>query len=395
MERLINSLLDTDLYKITMGQAVYRQYDNYDVGYQFINRANTPFPDGFKNKLEDQINQLAELRVNQDETDYLRQRCGHYLKRGYLDWFANYQFNPDEVKVSQTGGELKVDIEGPWYRTIYWEVPLMALVSELYFSETSQMPIAGWERRAQEKAKTLLDHSVRFADFGTRRRFSHGVQEQVVNILKQNAGRSFIGTSNVDLARRHDLSPVGTFAHEWVMAHAGIFGNKSANKRALEAWKNEYHGNLGIALSDTFTTDTFLKDFSEESSKLYDGARQDSGSPTEWVDKLIRHYQSFTPMIDPLSKTAVFSDGLNIDKVLEIENYCQGRIKTLYGIGTNLTNDVGVTPLNMVVKLRYIKPAGADQKTWVCKISDDPSKASGDPQAIAAAKFDFNIKEAK
>jgi nicotinate phosphoribosyltransferase len=226
------------------------------------------------------------------------------------------------------------------------------------------------------------------ADFGTRRRYSRHIHEYVLELMKQKDMIKL--TSNVSLAMKYNLKAVGTQAHEWFMFHAAKYGFNMANEMALEKWVDVYQGDLGIALADTFTTDVFLDSFGMKYAKLFDGVRHDSGNPLEFADKIIAHYNRLG--INPRSKTIVFSDGLNVDAVEKIENHCVGDIGTSYGIGTNLTNDVGVTPMNMVIKMIACNPDGGN---WIntIKLSDTKGKNTGDDQMIALCKNALGLEQ--
>lgn len=390
-EQIIQSLLWTDLYKLTMGQGVFHNYHEVWAAYELINRGNHQFPEGFGEKLREQVEMMSNLALSASDRKFLENKSS-YFKKDYLDWFENYRFDPEEVDIEQTGSDLNVGIKGPWYRTIFWEVPLMTTISELYFSETGQKPDDQYIERALEKGKILKEHGIIFVDFGTRRAFSTKVHDEVLEALIKSAGLMgeggvLLGTSNVALAKKYDIKPIGTYAHEWVMGHAALFGSKMANEKAMEVWQKEFSGQLGIALSDTYTTKAFLESFKYPFAKLFDGTRQDSGIPIEYAQVMLDHYAKLG--IDVLTKSVVFSDGLDVKKVLEIHEFCKGKIKDLYGIGTNLTNDVGVDPLNFVIKLFGIKNEGL----WipVAKLSDDKGKESGDPKAIKQAKIDNGL----
>jgi nicotinate phosphoribosyltransferase len=231
---------------------------------------------------------------------------------------------------------------------------------------------------------------VTVADFGTRRRFSFENQERVVNELKSFGSTNFVGTSNVYFAMKYDVTPIGTHAHEWFMYHAAHYGYKFANKMAMENWVRTYRGDLGIALSDTFTTDVFFNSFDTKFAKLFDGVRHDSGDPLVFADKTIAHYAKLR--IDPMSKTIVFSDALNPEAVETITKYCRGRIKISFGIGTNFTNDVGAKPLNIVIKLIEAKPEGQEWVSMV-KLSDEPGKYTGKSQEIDLCKKVLGMNE--
>ena len=394
MEQIITSLLENDLYKFTMQQLALNQYPDVEVEYSFVNRGQTFFPKDFGKKLKAQINRIEQLKFKPDEIQFLRKNAP-FLKESYLRWLSQFSPKAKHVMVIQSGGRLKIKINGPWVETIYWEVPLMAVISELYFAETGQRPEEGWQIRAAEKAARMKSNGVNFAEFGMRRRFSSAVQDEAVQIYKRFSRDSefdggFVGTSNVYLAYKHNVRMIGTMAHELISTLSGIHGPQSANSKMLETWVNEYNGDLGIALTDTFTTDVFLRDFRGNFARTFDGVRHDSGDPFEFTDTIVAHYESLG--IDPMSKTIVFSDGLDADKAIAIAKYCRGKIKCSFGIGTNLSNDVGVDPLNIVIKVFR-----ARKKRWpwipVVKLSDEPGKNTGDPIMVKAVKVLMGIKE--
>jgi nicotinate phosphoribosyltransferase len=269
----------------------------------------------------------------------------------------------------------------------------MALISELYFKMTGQEPespeVLG--RRMTDKVRRLEKLGTRFSDFGTRRRFSFSNQDLAVECCRKNAPCFFSGTSNVFLAMKYKCKAIGTQAHEWYMGIAAIFGYKQANRIGMEKWTDAYQGDLGIALTDTYTTDVFFAGFDMKFAKLFDGIRHDSGDPLVFTEKAVRHYEKLR--IDPLGKTVVFSDSLNVDMIERIENFCKGRIRTSYGIGTNLTNDVGVKPLNMVIKLTAVKV----DEIWVptVKLSDDKGKHTGENDAVSLCQQVLGIKDGR
>lgn len=382
---IINSILDNDLYKFSMGDAVCRLYPRTEVKYEFINRGKTKFPEGFDDALRREIDQMKELRLYNHERSFLEEKCP-FLSPMYLDFLSGFRFNPDAVYIEQQGGRLELQIRGLWGREILWEVPLMATISELYFLYTGKKGKFDIGRDS-DKAERL--GPLTLADFGTRRRYSYDNQERVIKIFKDNCP-GFIGTSNVYFAWKYGLKPIGTQAHEWFQAHSAMFGYRMANQMAMDKWVEVYRGDLGIALSDTFTTDVFFQDFDMKLAKLFDGVRQDSGDPLVFVDEVLSHYRNLG--IDPASKTLVFSDGLNVEKALAIEKYVRSTsdIKTAYGIGTHLTNDVGVEPLNMVIKMTGFKPHDRDWMN-VIKLSDSPGKHTGDRQEVKLCKSVLGI----
>jgi nicotinate phosphoribosyltransferase len=391
---MINSLLDNDLYKFTMQNAAMKLYPHSKVKYKLINRGKDKFPNGFSKSLQKRINQFAELLITKGEEKFLKEKC-YFLDPVYVDFLKGFRFNPEEVKVFQKGGNLSIEIEGYWYRTILWEVPLLSLVSELYFELTDNAKVD--KKRIQNinisKAKKFEKLGAKFADFGTRRRYSFENHLNVVSTLKQYAPTTFTGTSNVHLAHKLNLTPIGTQAHEWFMFHAAKYGFKMANPIALGRWVDIYHGNLGIALSDTFTSETFFESFDTMYAKLFDGVRQDSGDPVEFAKALVEHYKKLR--IDPKLKTIVFSDGLNFDKVKIIEKKTSKLINTSFGIGTYLSNDIpGVSPLNIVIKMTEAAPYG-DDWTSTIKLSDVSGKHTGNEKVISLAKQVLGIDRIK
>src|SRR5215218_3814578 len=378
------SLLDNDFYKFTMQQCVVKLFPRATARYGFINRGKHLFPDCFAEALQQSVNAMAGLKLTKEERNYLAVTCP-YLDPVYLDFLQGYCYNPEEVRISQQGADLTITIDGLWYRTILWEVPLLCLVSENYYRMLGQerLPDDVVATTATEKIKRYRNLGITVADFGTRRRHSLAVHRLVVHALRKNGGKNFVGSSNMYLAICEQTKPIGTHAHEWFMFHAAKYGFKMANAMALEHWVDVYRGDLGIALSDTYTTNVFLKQFDKKFAKLFDGVRHDSGDPLVFADKTIQHYTDLG--IDPLSKTIIFSDALDYDKVARITEHCKSRIGISFGIGTNFTNDVGLKPMNIVLKMTEACP---EDEPWtpVVKLSDEKVKHSGDPHMIALAK---------
>ncbi|MFY7816569.1 MAG: nicotinate phosphoribosyltransferase [Chryseobacterium taeanense] len=386
----LNSILDNDFYKITMQNAVVKLFPGSIVKYEFINRGKHQFPEGFDVALREAVNKMAELKLTKEEKKFMARTCP-YIDLPYLDFLEGYHFDPTEVKIQQEGSDLSVIVEGLWYRTILWEVPLLALISELHYEmnhlerDSNETVIS----KTFEKAETLAKLGVNFAEFGTRRRHSYKVQNMVMETLTQKKDSTFIGSSNVHFAMKYGVKPIGTHAHEWFMFHAAEYGFKMANQLALEHWVDVYRGDLGVALSDTYTTDVFFQQFDKKFAKLFDGVRHDSGDPLVFADKTIAHYEKHG--INPLFKYIIFSDGLNLEKVEEITNYCKGKIGVSFGIGTNLTNDVGLKPMNIVMKLIGVQ---APNHEWIptVKLSDEHGKYTGDPKMIELAKEFLRIQ---
>jgi nicotinate phosphoribosyltransferase len=393
-ELVVQNLLDTDFYKLTMMQAVLHNYPNVDVEWEFRCRNGEDLRP-YLTEIRHQIALLCELQMNIEQLGFLERIS--FMKPDFLRFLGLFRFNMRYVQTHIEDGELRIRLHGPWLHVIMFEVPLLAIVSEvrnrirhggtqLVQARDQLYRKFDW-LRANASADELAELKV--ADFGTRRRFSFRVQEEVVTVLKQDFPGQFVGTSNVELARRLDLKPLGTMAHEWIMAHQQL-GPRLIDSQiaALDCWVREYRGLLGIALTDCITTDAFLNDFDLYFAKLFDGLRHDSGDPVQWAEKCIAHYQKLG--IDPMSKTLVFSDGLNLPKALEIFRALRGRINVSFGIGTNLTADIpGVAPMSIVLKMT----ACAGQA--VAKISDEPGKTQcKDPNFVAYLRHVFKVPAA-
>ncbi|MCG8614644.1 MAG: nicotinate phosphoribosyltransferase [Desulfobacterales bacterium] len=374
---MIRSILDNDLYKFTMQQAVFQLYPGAVAEYRLTNRGKTAFPPEMARTVNEAVREMAGLRLSGGQRKWLAETCP-YLTPAYLDYLATYRFDPEEVTVTQDGGDLSVEVVGPWVSTILWEVPLMAITSETFFELTRPETISreAIRERNQAKAKRLAGQGVNFVDFGTRRRYSADNHLHLIRDILEIPGHSLTGTSNVHLAKEFDLAPIGTLAHEWIMFHGAVDGYASANVAAMDAWLNVYPNVLGIALTDTYTTDRFLQAFGKDLAERYTGVRQDSGDPLVFINRMIDHYRDLG--IDPADKIIVFSDGLDPERAVTIHGACGGKIKDAYGIGTNLTNDIGPDPLNIVIKLSRCKqsPEAAWQPT--VKLSDDKGKHTGD-----------------
>ena len=387
----ISSILDNDFYKFTMQFAVVKLFPKAKARYQFINRGEHPFPDGFGDLLRQKIGEMASLKLTKAEKTFFAERCP-YIDPTYFDFLEGYRYDPEEVSITQTGRQLHVHIEGYWYRTILWEVPIMSLICELYYEATGQQRVDDQEvmQIVQQKMAKYDALDTTIADFGTRRRHSYDVQDLVIRTLKSHPSDTFIGTSNVHFAMKYETTPIGTHAHEWFMFHAAKYGYKMANLLGLEHWSEVYRGDLGIALSDTYTTEAFFRQFDKKLTKLFDGVRHDSGDPIEFAQQTIAHYES--KGIDPLSKTIIFSDGLDYKKVENIVRYCRGKIVHSFGIGTDFTNDVGLPRMNIVLKMTEAFP---DEGAWtpVIKLSDEPFKHTGDASEIELAKRFLNIED--
>lgn len=389
-DRIIHSILDNDFYKFTMQHAVIKKFPYAQASYIFINRGQHKFPPGFAERLKKAVDEMAGLKLTLAEKQYLRKTCP-YLDPTYLDFLQGYRYDPSEVTITQDGEELEVTLTGYWYRTILWEVPLMSIICELFYQQLPQQRESDDQviANAKDKIENYRKLGITIAEFGTRRRHSYQVHDLVVATLKKYGDGTFIGTSNVHLSMVYNTKPIGTHAHEWFMFHAAKYGFKMANSTGLEHWVDTYRGDLGIALTDTYTSAVFFEQFDKKFAKLFDGVRHDSGDPLEFADLTIKHYQSLG--INPLSKFIIFSDGLNPEKVARIAAYCKGKIGISFGIGTDFTNDVGLPAMNIVIKMKQAFPEGAH---WidVVKLSDERKKYTGNPEMIDLAKRLLDIK---
>ncbi|HUP19878.1 MAG TPA: nicotinate phosphoribosyltransferase [Gemmatimonadota bacterium] len=387
MPLLVREFTDgEDLYNYSMG-CVAQRWPEARVVYRYINRdPEHRFRPGLAAELEAQLEGLAKLRFDDAAFDFFRNTMP-WLPLPYLQWLRQYRLDPAQVRVAQDGGRLDLSISGRWFETIYWEVKLLAVLSELSRRDprTGELPALpdGWREKIHEKARRLSSAGVQWIDFGTRRRHSLEVQDAVVSIMKEYPG--FRGTSNPYLAREHGLKAFGTYAHQLPMAMQALYGPRSADRMAMQHWVETYRGNLGIALADTLTTATFLGAFESLYAHLFNGVRQDSGDPIAFGERVIRHYEMLG--IDPTTKVIVFSDGLDVDTALRIQDHFAGRVRTTMGIGTHLTADeamTGVRPMNHVIKL--VSADFGNGPIDVVKLSDDPGKASGDPDMVSTVR---------
>ncbi len=386
---IIKSLLDTDLYKFTMMQVVLHHFPGAHVEYRFKCRNPQVDLTPYVSEIQDQIRMLCRLRFTPRELDYLR--SWRFFKSDFVDLLGLFQLDERFIHVSRIPGATEIDIaiKGPWLHTILFEVPVLAIVTEIYFRNTQQQPdFAEGRRRLQAKIaqiNAVEDPVFRIADYGTRRRFSRAWQDEVIRTLRDGIGPKFVGTSNVRFALDHGLTPLGTMAHEYLQACQAVGPRlRDSQVFAFNMWAREYRGDLGIALSDVFGMDAFLRDFDLFFCKLFDGVRHDSGDPFEWGEKLLEHYLRMR--IDPHTKTMVFSDQLNVPLAIRLFEYFRGRVQTAFGIGTNLTNDLGYESTNVVIKMTRCNGQP------VAKISDEPSKMMDyDPSYVAYLREVFHL----
>ncbi len=390
-DRIVQNLLDTDFYKLTMMQAVLHNYPNAEVEWEFRCR-NREDLRPYLAEIRYQLERLAELEITADQLAFLERIP--FMKPDFIRFLRLFRFDLRYVQTGIENDQLFIRLRGPWLHVILFEVPVLAIVSEVRNRyRYRDVLIEQVRERLYEKLDWLRREAsveelaeFQLADFGTRRRFSYRVQEEVVHILKRDFPGRFVGTSNVHLAREFDLKPIGTMAHEWLMAHQQL-GPRLIDSQiaALDCWVREYRGLLGIALTDCITMDAFLRDFDLYFAKLFDGLRHDSGDPLAWAEKAIAHYHKLG--VDPRTKTLVFSDALDLPKALAIFRALRGRIQVSFGIGGNLTCDIpGVEPMNIVLKMT------ACNGQPVAKISDAPGKTQcRDENFVAYLRHVFQV----
>ena len=389
---IITSLLDTDLYKFTMMQVVLHHFPGAQVEYRFKCRTQgvdlTPFVDEIRQEIAD----LCSLRFRDEELSYLRSL--RFIKSDFVDFLALFQMNRKYIEVrssAQGDGQIDIEVKGPWLHTILFEIPVLAIVNEVYFRHKHAQPdYAEGNRRLLEKIGLIREDprlaDMRIADYGTRRRFSSAWHEQVIVELKGRLGPNLAGTSNVLFAMKHGVLPLGTMAHEYLQACQAL-GPRLRDSQifGFETWAKEYRGDLGIALSDTYGFDAFLRDFDMYFCKLFDGARHDSGDPIDWGERLIRHYEA--NRVDSSKKVLNFSDALTFPRAIELFLRFHGRARPAFGIGTNLTNDLGYRPLQIVLKM--VRCNGQP----VAKLSDAPEKTMcDDPAYLSYLRHVFEVQ---
>ena len=400
MQQIISHFTDDDLYKFTMCCAVIDNFPRAQVKYTFTDRDRTPYPEGFARELARQIEALESVRITKEEIDFMRRRC-NFIPAWFYNYLKGYRFDRRWTKAWQDNdGQLHIQIEGSWADTILLEVKILAIVSELYYEMTGKdksFDYDGYYRKSYDKGRRLLEAGCVFSEFGTRRRASFRAEETAIEAMKacqrsQPWPGRFVGTSNVYFAMKHDLLPVGTMAHEFVCAIGGMYGPQMANHIAMNSWRNTFRGALGTYLYDSFGWDIFSLNFSEDFANLFKGLRVDSGDNYDQLMKIVRKYRSLG--IDPSTKQIIFSNALDTDAAIQIQQYARHYCQPSFGIGTHFTNDFdGVKPLNIVIKLIAAKITEA----WsfyndTCKISEDAGKHTGDPEVIARFMAALHLK---
>ncbi|MFL6549665.1 MAG: nicotinate phosphoribosyltransferase [Povalibacter sp.] len=378
---IIRSLLDTDLYKFTMWQPFLHFFPSNQATYRFVCRNHPDYPLAeLRDDVEAQLDHLCSLHFTEDELDYLSSK--RYIKSHFVDFLRIFHFQRRYISVEARDKQLQIVASGPQIHVMGFEVFVLSIVNELYFRRfADENVIAEGQRRLHQKIEQLgafeagrlrqqptLKHPFEFFDFGTRRRFSREWHEKVVGTLAHELPQFFKGTSNVYLSRKFGIAAIGTMAHEYLQTFQAVGVQlKNFQKAALEHWVQEYRGDLGIALTDVISMDAFLRDFDLYFAKLFEGQRHDSGDPIVWGEKALAHYEKLR--IDAHTKRLVFSDALDVPIALNLYAQFADRVQCGFGIGTNLSNDVGLTPLNIVMKLTECNGQP------VAKLSDAPGKS--------------------
>ena len=391
---IITSLLDTDLYKFTMMQAVLHQFPGAQVAYKFKCRNPGVQLAPFIDEIRAEIKALCQVHFSEDELAFIR--AMRFIKSDFVDFLGLFKLNEKYITIEALpNGEIDIQIKGPWLHTILFEIPVLAIVNEVYFRNTQATPdFKEGRRRLAEKINQLNDaglKDLKIADYGTRRRFSRAWHEEVLRTLTARLGTDvsgqFAGTSNVLLAMKLGLTPLGTMAHEYLQACQALGPRlRDSQVFGFETWAREYRGDLGIALSDVYGIEPFLRDFDMYFCKLFDGARHDSGDPFTWGERMIAHYRN--NRVDPMTKTLIFSDGLTVERIIALYQQFRGRCQLAFGIGTNLTNDLGYEPLQIVIKM--VECNGQP----VAKLSDTPSKnMCEDQKYLAYLRQVFDIEQ--
>ena len=389
-EKMVRSLLDTDVYKFTTSYAYMKKYPDAEGEFSFIDRNNTEFSIDDIDNLRSHIYRLGELFLTNFEMDWCIKNIP-FIPRYYWEWLRGFHFDVRKINVnSDVDGHLQITVYDKLYKVTLYEVPILAIVSEWMSKKYKDIAnISNIENVLLEKIALAGVGQFKFSEFGTRRRFSYDVQDKVMSILALKGWNVCNGTSNVHFAMKYNMKVMGTHPHEWFMFHGAQFGYKHANYLAMQAWANTYQGDLGIALTDTYTSDVFFRNFSKVHAKLFDGIRQDSGDEYEFTDKAIARYKELG--INPLTKTIIFSNALDFVKAGKIAEYCRGKVGCAFGIGTNLTNDLGVPHANIVMKLTKCKMNERQPEEYTIKLSDDLGKHLGPIEEVEVAKKTLNI----
>ena len=372
LEPIVISLLDTDLYKFNMDQVIFHKHTDLIGEYCFKCRNDgIRFTQEMLEEINDQIDYLCRLRFTKDELNYLRSI--RFIKNDYVEFLRLWHPIREYVTTDlDEDGHLSVIVKGPLFSAMQFEIYLLEIINEVYFRMNFDYEVlrASAEERLNQKLAAFRDgvYTFKFAEFGCRRRLSREWEDVVVHRLMTET-KNCVGTSNVYLAMKYNITPIGTYAHEFVQMYQGIDSIPLAytNHYAMSDWYDEYRGDNGTALTDTITTDLFLLDFNHSMVNNYTGVRHDSGDPYEWGEKILAHYKKYG--IDTRTKQLLFSDSLDFDRSQKLYEYFKDRVRVSFGIGTFCSNDTCEPALNIVIKLQYVNGRP------VAKLSDTPGKA--------------------
>ncbi len=400
MEPIITHFTDTDLYKLTMCCAILNCFPRAMVKYQFVDRNNTVYPKGFADEVRCQVKYLEDLRFTREEEEFMTRKC-YYLPTWFYTYLRGFRYDSRWVDISQDAeGHLHVTFEGYWHQTVLLEVQILAIISQLHHTITGNLQKVDMKEYydlTYRKATRMLEGGLVVTDFGLRRRLSFDAEDVAVKAFidasKQVSTGKFVGTSNVYLAMKHDVTPIGTMAHEWIAGIAGMFGPQEANNIAMDMWQKTYIGSLGIFLYDTFGFKAFADNFSEHFARVFAGLRIDSGDELEQVQKIQQKYKELG--VDYRTKQIIFSNALDTDRALAIHDRVKDRCIDSYGIGTHITCDTygwGFSPMNIVIKLVAIKITEKRDFNDTCKMSEDLGKYTGKPETVALFKKLLHIE---
>ncbi len=386
MKQIITHFTDNDLYTFSCQYYVLMKYPRAEVKYSFIDRNNTCYPQNFAALLQEQVDLMPSVKITEEEIAFMTSHCP-WLPLWYFNFLRGYTFNPKEVSIEQDAeGRLSIAVQGKWFSTIMWEMPLLSIISELIHTLKGEMETYNLEaERNKVKAKTekFLQAGIILGDMGTRRRFSFDHQEMVIKTMaevynSQDWPGKFTGTSNVWLAMKYNLKALGTMSHQLISFEENVSGVFECNYNVMKKFSDVFDGDNGTYLYDCFGDEVFFKNLSKRMAMMYTGLRVDSGVEEEQTEKIIDKYKSLG--IDPASKQVVYSNGLNIDRCIEIHKFCNGRVKDSYGVGTHLTCDVdNVKPSNIVIKLTKCRITETREWHDCIKLSCDKGKTLGNP----------------
>ena len=389
----VKSILDTDLYKFTTSYAYMKLFPDAEGTFTFCDRANTVYDEKFIELVKIELAHLSMLKLTDEEFKFVCENI-RFIPQCYWEWLNNFNFDFNKIKIELNHeNHLNIEVTDKLYKVTLYETPILAIVSEArnkWLGYSANLEFV--KQKLEQKIQLSNEHQLKFSEFGMRRRFSYDIQDLVCKTLKEKA-MYCTGTSNVHMAMRHNMKVMGTHPHEWFMFHGAQYGYKQANYMALENWINVYDGDLGIALSDTYTTEVFLKNFSRKHAKLFDGVRHDSGDPYKFVMNVIKRYKELG--IDPTTKTIIFSNALDFETYKDITEYCKGRIRCAAGIGTNLTNDCGFKPSNIVMKLSRCRMNSNQPWYTTIKLSDDEGKHMGFEDEIGNCLYELGLYKYK